>query len=150
MPRAFETVSSYSSMTTIKCWYDLSLCANLREGNLLSDHDCVTCIAHTQYPMNGLFAKSMKWVCREDLETELQAGIANHAQVLESALADPEFPYDQQATPEVMVLGGVSGIGKVRLKSSQPIKQSTSPLLNMHRYAVSLVSLGTHSHHSKQ
>ena len=100
--------------------------------------------------MNGLFAKSMKWVCREDLETELQAGIANHAQVLESALADPEFPYDQQATPEVIVLGGVSGIGKVRLKSSQPIKQSTSPLLNMHRYAVSLVSLGTHSHHSKQ
>ena len=92
----------------------------------------------------------MQWICREDLETELQAGIANHAQVLESALADPEFPYDQQATPEVIVLGGVSGIGKVRLKSSQPIKQSTSPLLNMHRYAVSLVSLGTHSHHSKQ
>ena len=69
----------------------------------------------------------MQWVCREDLETELQAGIANHAQVLESALADPEFPYDQQATPEVMVLGGVSGIGKVRLKSRQPI--NPTPLL---------------------
>ena len=63
------------------------------------------------------------------METELQAGIANHAQVLESALADPEFPYDQQATPEVMVLGGVSGIGKVRLKSSQSTNQPNSPLL---------------------
>jgi len=71
----------------------------------------------------------MQWICREDLETELQVGIANHAQVLESALADPEFPYDQQATPEVMVLGGVSGIGKVRLKSSQSTNQPNSPLL---------------------
>ena len=101
--------------------------------------------------MNGTVATSMQWICREDLETELQVGIANHAQVLESALADPEFPYDQQATPEVIVLGGVSGIGKVRLKSSQPTKQSTTfSLANMHRNALSLVSLGTHSRHFKQ
>ena len=74
--------------------------------------------------MNGTVETSMQWICREDLETELQAGIANHAQVLESALDDPEFPYDQLATPEVMVLGGVSGIGKVRLNSRQPINHT--------------------------
>jgi len=94
----------------------------------------------------------MQWICREDLETELQAGIANHAQVLESALADPEFPYDQQATPEVMVLGGVSGIGKVRLKSCQPTNQNQlilTPLLICIEMPF-LGSLGTHSRHSKQ
>jgi len=101
--------------------------------------------------VNVTVSTSSRWICREDLETELQAGIANHAQVLESALADPEFPYDQQATPEVMVLGGVSGIGKVRLKSSQPTNQSTAlSLANMHRYSLSLVSLGTRARHSKQ
>ena len=81
--------------------------------------------------MNGTVATSMQWICREDLETELQVGIANHAQVLESALADPEFPYDQQATPEVMVLGGVSGIGKVRLKSTQPTSLSIANIIEM-------------------
>jgi len=84
----------------------------------------------------------MQWVCREDLETELQAGIANHAQVLESALDDPEFPYDQQATPEVMVLGGVSGIGKVRLKSSQSI--NPTPLLKSSKCSFSCCSWNTH------
>ena len=79
--------------------------------------------------MNGTVETSMRWICREDLETELQAGIANHARVLESTLADPKLPYDQRATPEVIVLGGVSGIGKVRLKSSQSTNQPNSPLL---------------------
>jgi len=85
----------------------------------------------------------MQWICREDLETELQAGIANHAQVLESALDDPEFPYDQQATPEVMVLGGVSGIGKVRLKSSQSTNQLHSPLLKLSKCSFSCCSWNT-------
>jgi len=99
--------------------------------------------SHTQYPMNGTVATSMQWICREDLETELQAGIANHAQVLESALADPKFPYDQRATPEVMVLGGVSGIGKVRLKSSQSINQLHSPLLISSKCSFSCCSWNT-------
>ena len=91
----------------------------------------------------------MRWICREDLETELQVGIANHAQVLESALADPEFPYDQRATPEVMVLGGVSGIGKVRLKSSQSTNQPYSPLLICIAMLFLLLLL-EHTCHSKQ